>query len=100
MQAIIHNAGRAVAALAFFLVAAPSLAQDQDKDLSIEEILVTAQKREQSLQDVPIAITAFDTNTIERAGIREFTDYARMGVPLTAVVGVITVLLTPVFFSF
>ncbi len=45
-------------------------------DAVIEEILVTAQKREQSLQEVPISITAFSAETIERAGIREFTDYA------------------------
>ena len=33
-----------------------SLAQEQS--LQIEEIIVTAQKREQSLQDVPISVTA------------------------------------------
>ena len=50
---------------------------DIEEGVFIEEILVTAQKREQSLQDVPISITAFGSDTIARAGIREFTDYAR-----------------------
>lgn len=27
----------------------------------LEEVIVTAQKREQSLQDTPISVTAFDT---------------------------------------
>ena len=42
----------------------------------IEEVLVTAQKREQSLQEVPISITAFSNAEIERSGINEFSDYA------------------------
>ncbi|MFZ5615713.1 MAG: TonB-dependent receptor plug domain-containing protein, partial [Pseudomonadota bacterium] len=41
-----------------------------------DEILVTAQKREQSLQDVPLSITAISSADIERGGIIEFTDYA------------------------
>lgn len=31
----------------------------------LEEVLVTAQKRSQSLQDIPVSITAFDTQDIE-----------------------------------
>ena len=67
--------GRAIAALTVTALSIPALAQNDD-DAVIEEILVTAQKREQSLQEVPISITAFSAATIERAGIREFTDYA------------------------
>ena len=66
---------RALAAMAIAALATGAWAQDADEPV-IEEILVTAQKREQSLQDVPISITAFGADTIERAGIREFTDYA------------------------
>jgi iron complex outermembrane receptor protein len=36
---------------------------------AIDEVVVTARKRAESLQDVPIAITAFTEETIERAGI-------------------------------
>jgi iron complex outermembrane receptor protein len=50
------------------LAATPATAQ------VIEEIIVTAQKREQSLQDVPIAISAFDANTLRRAGVRDLRD--------------------------
>ena len=35
----------------------------------IEEIIVTAQKREQSAQDVPIAISAFGQDFIDEAGV-------------------------------
>lgn len=41
---------------------------------AIEEIVVTAQKREQSLQDVPIAIAAFDQSDIESLGINNLDE--------------------------
>ena len=36
---------------------------------SVEEVIVTATKREQTLQDVPIAVSVVDEATIERAAI-------------------------------
>ena len=36
-------------------------------DFQIEEVVVSAQKREQGLQDVPIAITAFQGDFIKSA---------------------------------
>jgi outer membrane receptor protein involved in Fe transport len=41
------------------------------------DIVVTAQKREENLQDVPIAITAIGTEKLEELQINEFADYAR-----------------------
>ncbi|MDB4511962.1 TonB-dependent receptor [Arenicella sp.] len=42
---------------------------------AIEEIVVTARKRSESLQDVPIAITAFTETTIQQAGIERPNDF-------------------------
>lgn len=42
----------------------------------LEEVLVTAQKREESLQDVPISIAAFSQETIEKFGINDIKDLA------------------------
>jgi outer membrane receptor protein involved in Fe transport len=42
-----------------------------------DEIIVTAQKREESLQDVPIAITALGTEKLEELQVNDFDDYAR-----------------------
>ncbi|MEM7281521.1 MAG: TonB-dependent receptor [Pseudomonadota bacterium] len=39
-----------------------------------EEIVVTAQKREQSLQDVPIAVSAFGSSALEKAGVQDLRD--------------------------
>lgn len=47
-----------------------------------EEIIVTANKREQSIQDVPVSVTAITGDDIERLGINNYGDY------LTAVAGV------------
>ena len=41
---------------------------------AIEEIIVTAQRREESLQDVPIAITAFTSDELERRNISSALD--------------------------
>ena len=39
------------------------------QDSPLEEIIVTAERREQSLQDVPLSITAFGDETRDRVGI-------------------------------
>ena len=40
----------------------------------LEEIIVTATKRQESLQDVPIAVTAVDAQTLSRAGVKDLRD--------------------------
>ncbi|ODT60666.1 MAG: hypothetical protein ABS77_09535 [Phenylobacterium sp. SCN 69-14] len=49
------------------LVSSPVWAQDGGA--VIEELVVTAQKREESLQDVPIAVSAFNQESLKRQGI-------------------------------
>jgi outer membrane receptor protein involved in Fe transport len=44
----------------------------------LEEITVTAQKRAENLQDVPISMTALDGERIEEAGITSFTDLSTL----------------------
>jgi iron complex outermembrane receptor protein len=60
--------------------AAPSAAAETDR---VAEIVVTAQKREQSLQDVPISISAIDQNTITANRIRQVTDLSAVAPNLT-----------------
>ena len=57
----------AVLAVSYGIVSAPAFAQ-------IEEVIVTAQKKEESLQDAPIAVTAFDSSMLEDIGAFNPTD--------------------------
>ncbi len=44
--------------------------------LEIEEVLVTARRREETLTTVPVSITAFSSDALERFNIQSFADYA------------------------
>ncbi len=52
----------------------------------LEEVIVTAQKRSQDIQDIPFAITAMSQKTMDRAGINHLEDFAYK-VPGLAIAG-------------
>jgi iron complex outermembrane recepter protein len=70
-----RTAGLLISVAGLALAATSALAQEQG-GVEREEIVVTAQRRAQSIQDVPISISALSTEDIERAGFSEFDDYA------------------------
>jgi outer membrane receptor protein involved in Fe transport len=57
-------------------MAAPAFAQDAGEENN-DEIVVTAQKREQNLQDVPVAITAIGTEKLDQLQVNEFADVVK-----------------------
>ena len=63
-------------ALLTFSVGLPAQAQNSTAapTVALEEIVVTARKREENLQDVPLAVSAISAEQIERAGIRSVED--------------------------
>jgi iron complex outermembrane receptor protein len=63
----------AVAAASLSLPAVPALAQERGFEL--EEIVVTARKREENLQDTPIAVSAFSGENLARRGIVNVADF-------------------------
>jgi len=52
------------------------VAQAQDSSV-FDPVIVTAQRREQSIYDVPVAISAFNAEMIERQGITDLTDLGK-----------------------
>lgn len=55
----------------------PVLAQDAGAEDDRNVIIVTAQKREQNLQDVPIAIQALGTETLDQLQVNELQDVVK-----------------------
>lgn len=51
--------------------------------LQLEEVVVTAQKRAESVQDVPVAVSAFTAENLEAMGVQDFGDLAKASPSLT-----------------
>ncbi|MBH0114257.1 TonB-dependent receptor [Novosphingobium sp. YJ-S2-02] len=63
------------------LLATPALAQEAASTApaaSGNDIVVTARRREESLQDIPVAINVVSQDTIERKGVRDMSSVAAM----------------------
>ena len=76
--------GISMAALAFAGAAhAQDAAEPAQQQGGLEEIVVTAQKREQNLQSVPVSVTALGAEAIENARIADFSDLTRAAPSLT-----------------
>ncbi|MGQ9425013.1 TonB-dependent receptor [Gilvimarinus sp. F26214L] len=66
------NLSVSVACLAA-LGAIPSFAQPAD-GAYIEEVVVTARRRTENMQDVPVAVSAFTADALERRGVTDITE--------------------------
>lgn len=63
---------------AAIMAAVPRLyAADTNSTGALEEVVVTAQKRTENLQDVPVSITALGTEKLEQLGVQNFNDYVK-----------------------
>ena len=60
--------------VAYAQEAEPEAAEDE---VGLQEVVVSAQKRDENLQDVPIAVTALSTEVLEQRHIGGFDDYAK-----------------------
>lgn len=64
--------------LAASLLAATAINTTSAQGVTLEEIIVTAQKREERLQSVPVTIAAFDKSMLESAGVVRIDAIGRM----------------------
>ena len=62
-----------IVTVSLFFTSTFSLAQ-----IALEEMVVTSQKREQNLLDVPSALQAFSGSMLEGAGVRDTDDLVTM----------------------
>jgi len=58
--------------------ALPALAEGEQVDAAIEEVLVTARKTEENLQETPVAITAVTAQQIDDFGLQNLADVAKI----------------------
>ena len=83
---LVRSAVLALLCSASPLAVAPAMAQDApaasqsppDEAVSANEIVVTATKRAENVQNVPISITAIGNEQLEQNHVSSFDDYARM----------------------
>jgi iron complex outermembrane receptor protein len=66
-----RSSGRCVTAGAIVGVLAYAISLQAQ---GIEEIIITTQKREQKLADVPLSVSAFDGKLLEEANVKDFRD--------------------------
>ena len=59
--------------LGFFLIAQSALAQPQSA--SLDEVVITARRRDESFQSVPITVNVFTAQQIQSAGIQNPRDF-------------------------
>ena len=71
------SAMRALTAGVPTLLAGMSVAYAQTTEGGLEEIIVTAQKRSEDLQSVPLSIQAFSTQKLEELNVQKFDDYVK-----------------------
>lgn len=73
--------------LALMVSHGTALAQDASEG-GLEEIVVTAQKKQESLQDIPVAVTAITTDQLENLQVRSLTAISGLAPNVTQVASV------------
>lgn len=74
-RARIWNPGSKLLLSTLILLPLSSMAQSGDTPRLLEEVIVTAEKRETSIQDVAVSVTAITAETLEKFSIEDFEDY-------------------------
>jgi iron complex outermembrane receptor protein len=79
----LHRPVLLASASLWVLQAAPCAAQSAESGDKLEEIVVTAQKRSESIQDVPVAVSAFNDTQLVEFGIRSFDQLTKISPSFT-----------------
>src|SRR5688500_14545265 len=74
---VMNHVRSAVAIAVAAALSSPVIAQQTDDERVLQEIIVTATKRESSLQDVPFSVAAMTNESIRESGATNVVDLAR-----------------------
>ncbi len=78
VKQVLWGAAPVASALLSFIPAAHAADDDTPDASGLAEVVVTAQKRTENLQDVPVSIQAFGTEKLEQMNVSSFDDYAKL----------------------
>jgi iron complex outermembrane recepter protein len=73
------------AAIAAALVSPLSIAQDEGAAPALEEVVVTARKRSESIMDIPASVQALSEDDLKEMGAKNIADYVRFLPAVTVV---------------
>ena len=80
---VISSAGFAALGIGAALITTGAWAEDSSSQTQLTEIVVTAQKREQNLQDVPVSVIALTAQQLQNAGVTDIKNLAILTPGLT-----------------
>ena len=66
-----------VASAVLLALASPAAVAQEEQSTTLGEVIVTAQKRSENLQDVPISLDSIDSQSIEQLNIQNFKTYTQ-----------------------
>ncbi|MBC2668798.1 TonB-dependent receptor domain-containing protein [Novosphingobium piscinae] len=83
-----NTVGRAALAIGLTIAAQPAMAQSSPAAGGADasdtgEIIVTAQKRAENVQQVPLAVSVLSPSQLQAAGVRQFQDLTKLSPSLT-----------------
>ena len=78
MRRLFSNTSLSTCLLAGLIAAGAGGAAHAADAVSIEEVIVTAQKRAENIQDVPQAVQVVTSSQLAASGVREFTDLTKL----------------------
>lgn len=70
--------GAAIAGVLALAAGAATAATPASNEATLDEVVVTARYRNESLQEVPVSVTAFSAKALEDAGVRGYGDFVAL----------------------
>ncbi|HEX9595271.1 MAG TPA: TonB-dependent receptor, partial [Anaerolineales bacterium] len=83
MQSLLRKPAFTALAMALAACQVPTFATAASETAGLEEVVVTARRRVENLQDVPMAVTAFSGDELSQRGAADITEIAEVTPSMT-----------------